>query len=245
MVAFRAYGPKLRSGAEDSGFDAWLKRVPYPIVDRWYAGNAKGVSYHEDHGEGYDPYKVGSSRGAGGLALWVDGRMVTSDTFVAHRMVEQTKDKTVFELDYEYPALAGEAPVKETKRITIGLGEPFFRSDSTFTRDGKPVAGLPVAIGITTHEGKAKATFDPEKRWMSCWEVIDGNGLGTGVVLGEDFEAEFQEVPKSGPDTGHALAVTKTNAEGVVSYWAGYGWERAGHFKTAADWETALTQKSK
>lgn len=245
LIAFRAYGPALRAGAEDSGFDAWLKRVPYPIIDRWYAGNAKGVSYHEDHGEGYDPYKVGSSRGAGGLALWIDGKMVTSDTFVAHRMVEQTKEKTVFELDYEYPAAAGEAPVKETKRITIGLGEPFFRSDSTFTRGSKPVSDLPVAIGITTHEGKAKAKFDPENRWMSCWEVIDGSGLGTGVVLGEGFEAELKETPSTGPDTGHAVALTKTDDAGVVSYWVGYGWERAGRFTTAADWEKALEEKSK
>jgi len=245
LIAFRAYGPALRADAVDSGIDCWLKRVPYPIIDRWYAANNKGVSYHQDHGEGYDPYHVGSSRGTGGLGLWVDGKMVTSDTFIAHRVLEQTKAKTVFELDYEYPAAAGGIPVKETKHFTIALGEPFYQVSSTFTRDGKPLAGLPVAIGITTHDGKAKATFDPAKRWMSCWEVIDGHDLGTGVVLGKGFEADFQELPKSGPDTGHALAVTKTNTDGVVSYWGGYGWERAGHFKTAADWETALNKKNK
>jgi hypothetical protein len=245
LIAFRAYGPALRAGKEDSGIDCWLKRVPYPIIDRWYAANNKGLPYHQDHGEGYDPYHVGSSRGTGGLALWVDGKMVTSDTFIAHRVLEQTKEKTVFELDYEYPAAAGEIPVKETKHFTITLGEPFYQVSSTFTLDGKPLAGLPVAIGITTHDGKAKVTFDPAKRWMSCWEVIDGYGLGTGVVLGKGFEADFQELPKSGPDTGHALAVTKTNADGVVSYWGGYGWEHAGHFNTAADWETTLTKKSK
>jgi len=245
LVAFRAYGPALRNAKENSGIDCWLKRVPYPIIDRWYAASKRGLPYHEDHGEGCDSYHVGSSRGTGGLALWVDGKMVTSLTYIAYRVLEQTKDKTVFELDYDYPAAAGEIPVKETKHFTIGLGEPFFQVSSTFTRDGKPLAGLPVAIGITTHDGKAKVTFDPAKRWMSCWEVIDGYGLGTGVVLGKGFEAEFQELPKSGPDTGHALAVTKTNADGVVSYWAGYGWERAGHFKTAADWETALNKKIK
>ena len=244
LIAFRAYGPALRAGAEDSGFDAWLKRVPYPIIDRWYAGNAKGISYHEDHGEGYDPYKVGSSRGAGGLALWVDGKMVTSDTFVAHRMIEQTKDKTVFELDYEYPAFDGKTPIKETKRITFVLGEPFFRSDSTFTRDGQPVPDLPVLIGLTTHEGKAKASFDPEDRWASCWEVIDGSGLGTGVVLAPGFESEAKEVPSSGPDTGHAALITKTDASGGVSYWAGYGWEKAGRYTTAAIWEKALEDKA-
>jgi len=242
-IAFRTYGPALRAGAEDSGFDAWLKRVPYPIINRWYGGHAKGISYHADHGEGYDPYHVGSSRGCGGLALWVDGQMVTSDTFVSHRVVEQSRERTVFELDYEYPSPSGQVPVKETKRVTIQLGEPFFRCDATFSRDGNPLAGQPVAIGITTHQGKAKATFDPESRWMSCWEVIDGSGLGTGVVLAERFAAEAKEIPSTGPDTGHALLITQTDAEGVVSYHAGYGWEKAGQFTTSADWQKSLENR--
>ena len=40
-IAFRAYGPKARKGAENSGIDCWLKRVEYPIIDKWYG---KGVS---------------------------------------------------------------------------------------------------------------------------------------------------------------------------------------------------------
>ena len=128
LIAFRTYGPALRAGAEDSGMDCWLKRVSYPILDRWYAGERKGFSYHKDHGEGYDPYHVGASRGCGGLALWKDGRMVTSDTFIAWRILEQTRERTVFELDYVYPADGAAVPISETKRITIRLGEPFFVS---------------------------------------------------------------------------------------------------------------------
>ncbi len=66
-IAFRAYGPALHDKAEDSGFDCWLKRVDYPIINKWYKENAAGKSYHKDYGEGYDPYKAGSSRGCGGV----------------------------------------------------------------------------------------------------------------------------------------------------------------------------------
>lgn len=243
FAAFRAYGPAIikTKGKEDSGIDCWLKRVPFPIINSWYAGK----SYHEDHGEGYDPYHVGASRGCGGTALWQNGAMVTSGPYVAYRVLEQTKERTVFELDYMYPADKGQSPIKEVRHITIGLGEPFFHAQSTFTRDGKPVADLPVVIGITTHDGKAKATFDPQKRWISCWEEIDQSGLGTGVVLDKGFDAETTEIQTHKRDASHALMITKTNAQGMVSYWAGYGWEKAGHYKTTADWEKALQEKSK
>ena len=35
-VAFRVYGPALRSGPEDSGIDVWCKRVARPVIDKWY-----------------------------------------------------------------------------------------------------------------------------------------------------------------------------------------------------------------
>ncbi|MCX6936569.1 MAG: DUF4861 family protein [Verrucomicrobia bacterium] len=246
QVAFRTYGPALRANPEDSGIDCWLKRVPYPILDLWYSGEKRGVSYHQDHGEGYDPYHVGSSRGCGGLALWRDEKMVLSDTYVAWRVIERSPERSVFELDYLYPATSGEAPIAETKRISIRLGEPFCRIEASFTRGGQAVADLAIAIGITTHDGKAKPTFDPQKRWMSCWEVIDKSGLGTGVVLGGSFKAaKLIEIKPQGPDTGHVLMITQTNASGVLSYWAGYGWEKAARYKTSADWEKALQNKAK
>jgi hypothetical protein len=66
-------GPSSGGEGQVSGVDAWLKKVPYSIIDKWYAGHIQGISYHEDHGEGYDPYHVGDSRGAGVTAIWVDG----------------------------------------------------------------------------------------------------------------------------------------------------------------------------
>ncbi len=245
VVAFRTYGPALRSAKEDSGIDCWLKRTPTPVIDRWYADHAKGISYHEDRGEGYDPYHVGSSRGCGGLGLWRDGRLVTSDTFTAWRIIEQGGQRCVFELDYVYPSTDGMPPVAETKRITLEAGRPFFQVEARFTQHGKPAAGLPVAIGVTTHDGKAAAKLDPEGRWASCWEVIDGQGLGTGALLGAGYTGEAREVRSSEPDAGHALLITRTNEAGIVTYEAGYGWQKAGRASSAAGWAGTVSQRSK
>ena len=244
QVAFRAYGPALRAGPEDSGIDCWSKRVPYPIIDRWYSGDKRGVSYHKDYGEGYDCYHVGSSRGCGGLALWRDEGMITSHAFVAWRVIERSPECSVFELDYLYPAASDTTPIAETKRISIRLGEPFCRVEARFTRAGQPVTDLAIAIGITTHDGKARATLRPENRWIACWETIDGEGMGTGVVLAPGFPMETREVKSATKDASHALLLTRTNAAGVISYHTGFAWTKAGRIHSPEEWAAQLDARA-
>ena len=154
LVAFRAYGPAIlkRKGSEGSGIDCWMKRVKYPIIDRWYAGELKGISYHKDTGEGCDLYHVGGSRGCGGVGIWKDEKLVLAGPFKEWKIVSRDPRKAVFELTYDYD-LAGTA-IHEVKRITIEFGKRLFRAESTFTEKGKP-ASLDIAVGITTHDGKA------------------------------------------------------------------------------------------
>jgi rhamnogalacturonyl hydrolase YesR len=242
LTAFRAYGPaikKIGSEGEDSGIDCWLKRVPYPIINKWYAGDPQGISYHQDHGEGYDAYSVGSSRGCGGLAIWKNGQMVRSGPYKNWKIIEQTPQKTVFELDYDYD-LEGEI-IHEVKRISIELGQRLFDVQSTFTKNGQPAA-LDIAIGITTHDGKATPTFDPKAGWMACWEKLDGFGLGTGVVIAPEKVVEMREIKSQKKYESHALLLTRTSATGQVNYRAGYGWEKAGTIKTSAEWQTFLAR---
>lgn len=50
-VAFRTYGPDAQrrieqnepGGTLSSGMDCWLKRVDYPIIDKWYKENEENV----------------------------------------------------------------------------------------------------------------------------------------------------------------------------------------------------------
>lgn len=241
LIAFRAYGPAIKTtkGTEDSGIDCWLKRVPYPIIDKWYALDKKGLPYHTDHGEGNDPYHVGATRGCGGLGIWQDGQMITSGPYKTWKIISREPQKTIFELTYDYN-VAG-AKIEEVKRITIELGQRLFRAESTFTRDGRPAA-LDIAIGITTHNGKAKPTFDPKHGWMSCWEKLEGYGLGTGVAIAPARVALMREVKSQKPDESHALLLTRTDGAGQVAYYAGYGWEKAGQINTPEKWTAYLNQ---
>lgn len=235
MVAFRVYGPALKNDHVDSGIDCWLKRVSYPILDAWY----KSGDYHEDHGEGCDPYHVGESRGCGGIALVKsDGGFQTAGTFTAWRILESTPTYAVFQLDYRY----GDSGIAETKTIRIDAGKRLFDVESCFTENGTPRV-FDVAVGISTHNGKAKTYFDTKEGWMACWEKLgrDG-GLGTGVVLPG---AEFREIPVNEKDQSHIWAFTKTDAQGKVAWRAGYGWSKSTPPQTLETWETCLRNAAK
>jgi hypothetical protein len=244
VVAFRAYGPAIRPagqpfkpGIEDSGVDCWAKRVPYPIVDKWYAGEQHGASYHQDHGEGLDLYNVGSSRGCGGTAIWKNGRMYLAGPFKSWQLISREREKSTFELSYEYE-VAGEK-ILEVKRVTIELGRQLFRSESTFTENGRPAA-LDIAVGVTTHEGRAKVTLNPAQGWMSCWEEIQGTGLGTGVAISPARITEMREYTTPDSMEQHALLLTHTDAAGKVVHFAGFGWTKAGKITTPEKWQDYL-----
>ena len=99
-IAFRTYGPALQATGEKAyGCDIWVKCVSEPIVDMRYKTEldpetrakiaelrktdpkaaqqlSESVSYHIDHGNGLDCYKVGPTLGGGATALVVDGEIV-------------------------------------------------------------------------------------------------------------------------------------------------------------------------
>lgn len=239
LVAFRMYGPALATDAVNSGVDCWLKRVGYPIVDKWYAEDQKGKSYHEDHGEGYDPYHVGASRGCGGLAVWEDGQMHPSNVFATWKVLENGPVRTAFELTYE-PWEVGGKRIEETTLVSIDLGSRLARFESTFRVDGR-TAPLTVAIGITTHDGAAETGSNADEGWIRCWETIDGSGLGTGVVLAPGFAGEVVEFTGAGSDDDHVAWIVTTGSDGRIAWYAGYGWERAGEIETAEEWERYLS----
>ncbi len=233
-VAFRAYGPALRKGNENGGVDCWLKRVDYPIIDKWYKQDKDGKPYHTDHGEGYDPYHVGSTLGCGGIGLWIDGELVTTETFTDYKVIQCEPAESIFELNYAWEHGGNE--YKLTKRMTIKLGDRLFKTEATFWKDGELAKNLPVAIGLSTHDGKAEVDHQMRKGWLACWETIDGSGLGTGVVMDPRSIEKFKRNEADEPDSSHVLFISRADKRGQVTWWSGYGWERAGEIKTDKDW---------
>ena len=253
QVAFRVYGPALRSGAEDSGIDVWCKRVRHPILDKWYEQDRLNkISYHKDNGEGYDGYHVGNTRGCGGVGLWVGGKLVTSDTYIAAEIIWTKPDIAEFRTVYEYPVKAGGKPVYEHRITRLRLGALFSEIETFFAntsgRGAKPIENFPheVAIGIVTQNKGARIKFDKEKGFASVHELLDGQGLGTAVIVPPPLFLRSVELPaadKAGKNA-QALVITRPNASGRVIYRTGFAWAGDGEITTAEQWLRFIAQQA-
>lgn len=239
-VAFRTYGPALRNKGVNSGIDCWLKRVDYPIINKWYKQAQEGMSYHEDHGEGLDNYHVGSSAGCGGTGIWLNGKRKHLDTFTAHKLIESTAERTVFELTYERE-IEG-VTYGEVKTFTIELGKRLFKVDSVFTQDGEPASKLPICIGVATHDSKGEAFSDQDKGWIAVWEAFGGSELGTAARIAPERINSIKIVDGKAKDDGHIFIITTTDENGKLSYEAGYGWKKAEEIRNKQDWIDYLNQ---
>ncbi|MFT6267652.1 MAG: hypothetical protein ACJAVV_000451, partial [Alphaproteobacteria bacterium] len=192
---------------------------------------SEGISYHKDHGEGLDNYHVGASAGCGSTALWLNQKRQALEAYNRYEILSSTADKTVFQLTYENE-IDGSV-YGETKKITIELGSRLYLTESTFTKDGQPAVNIPKAIGMTTHEGRAKASFDEQAGWLMTWETLGGFGLGTAVKVSPGSVVSVKILENADvKDYSHALLIVNTNALGSVSYASGYGWEAAGTITT-------------
>jgi hypothetical protein len=246
-VAFRTYGPNAEqlydkkdpNGTLSSGMDCWLKRVSYPIIDKWYGRhvNVKPFAYHTDIGEGYDPYHVGSSRGVGGTGVLDGEKLYYSRNFSSYKVLATGPIRTVFELTYA-PWDANGRRVTEKKIISLDLGSNMTRYEEHLSAD-QPLPNC--TIGLTLHEAKGEVQANRQAGWFRYWEKIDDSNLGTGVVVAPSYLTDYQDHRSAQKDDNQLYMVTKPQQNKVVFY-AGFGWQKSGQFATVAAWDAYLAE---
>ncbi|MCC9167688.1 DUF4861 domain-containing protein [Pontibacter harenae] len=248
-VAFRTYGPVAQQMVEDgtpggtltSGMDAWLKRVDYPIIDKWYKGYLSDpMFYHKDTGEGYDPYHVGASRGIGGIGVWADSTPYVSKNFTSYKKIAEGPIRTVFELTYA-PWSAKGTTVKETKRISLDLGSNLTRYEVELQSD-KPLPNI--TTGITLHDKKGEVNVNEDEGWFRYWEPMDDSSLGTGIVIAPASVQDSKVHKVQASDQSHLFVIGKAE-NNTLTYYAGFGWEKSGQFKSKQEWDNYLADFAK
>ncbi|NHZ99517.1 DUF4861 domain-containing protein [Massilia sp. CCM 8734] len=241
-LAHRTYGPALGApvpagGAKEvlvtSGLDIWFKRVPYPVVDRWY--NKGHDHYHKDEGEGMDMYNVGKTRGAGGTGVW-DGKLLyTGNNFTGWKVLANGPVRAIFELSYDSWD-AGGTPVSEVKRFTVDAGHYLDRIESTFTFAGK--AGIEVGVGLNktpTDKGQVPDIKIGNKApgiLMQWVEQASNGAMGTAVIL--------PSATGFGEDALNHLVLAPAASGKPLRYYAGAAWSRSGDIQSGQDWERYL-----
>ena len=238
-VAFRVYGPKCqelaeqgnRAGLISSGIDCWLKRVDYPIIDKWYKKAESGGSYHLDDGEGLDNFHVGKTRGCGGTAILSDGEYIVSQNFSEWKIIENSNSRSIFCLKYK-PIMVKGIPVSETKTITINKGDNYFRCDVAFESE---LSIDTLAIGLTLHDNKGVTDSSPDG-WITYWQPIDDSEIGMAAFVSKKDMLGSLKIENEGEALDHIwLFVNPKNNK--ATYYTGFGWKKSGQFASAEEWK--------
>lgn len=245
-VAFRTYGPVAQKMIEDgikggtlsSGIDAWLKRVDYPIINKWYHKelNTDG-SYHKDDGEGLDNFHVGISRGVGGIAKKVDTSYHISKNFISWKTLSTGPIRTSFVLTYADWDAAG-TEISEEKMISLDYGQNLSRFEITLKRTDT------ISAGLTLHKKEGQIGVNENQGWISYWEPHFDSELGTGIVVPENGMVGHDHYETSRKDESNLFAHIKAK-EGKAVYYAGFSWKKSGQFTTKSEWDAYLTTFSK
>jgi hypothetical protein len=242
-VAFRTYGPVAQKMTEDnvkggtltSGIDAWLKRVEYPIINKWYEKYTNGSgTYHKDTGEGLDNFHVGDSRGIGGIAVKVDSIYYVSKNFISWKTITTGPIRTSFVLTYADWDAAGNK-ITEVKHISLDYGN--FLSKFEISISGTKS----ISAGITLHDNNGKTEANLKAGWIDYWQPLDDSEVGTGIVFAKNTGINFENYLNPKKDLFNLYVNLKVKQDKVV-YYAGFGWKKQGEFTTKESWEKYLGQ---
>jgi unsaturated rhamnogalacturonyl hydrolase len=213
------------------------------------------MSYHKDHGEGLDAYKVGDARGCGGLGLWIDDKLVISDTYLSAEIIWTGPEVAEFHTVYQYPVKVEGKPVFEYRVTRLRLGERLCDITSTFTNQpGKrfrnKAAGMDfpheVAIGLSSQDKGAAVTLVGEKGIIAIYEPLAGKGFGTGVIVNPASVVRTTRLPAADKAGKHeqALVIVRPEEQGRVSYRAGFAWAADDDITTSSAWLQYLESKA-
>jgi unsaturated rhamnogalacturonyl hydrolase len=255
-IAHRTYGLALipAEGTISSGPDVWIKKNRGLIVDVMYATK----HYHEDNGEFMDDYRVGKSRGCGGVGIWDGQKLHVSSNYRNWKLITTGPIRSEFELTYDAWDAGNGRKVSETKRYSIDAGSWFTKAQSTFASDDKS----PLTIGVGLAERACPTNReefvgrDQNEGWMSYWQPEDQPKgiIGDAIILPKGSVKEFTNDDPDMPDSKKHAAVPQPTHEGYppirnllaittaevgkpFSYYFGACWDRSGDFTNHIQWE--------
>jgi rhamnogalacturonyl hydrolase YesR len=255
-IAHRAYGLALIPVEHtiSSAPDVWIKKDRRLIVDVMYATK----HYHDDNGEFMDDYRVGHSRGCGGLGIWDGKKLYTSSNYHNWKLITTGPVRSEFELTYDAWDAGNGRKVSETKRYTIDAGSWFTSAQSTFaSEDNSPLTiGVGLAERACPTNREEFVAHDQAEGWMSYWQPEDKPKgiIGVAMVLPKGAVNEFTNDAPDLPDSvvhgpvpqptheGYPairdmLAISQADVGKPFEYYFGACWDRSGDFTNHLQWE--------
>lgn len=257
--AYRVYGPALqRTGERSFGTDIWVKNTPDTVVYERYVkdmnGNIKGdkmdakvrdilTSFHLDHGNGLDPYRVGATLGLGAPSLMVGKNQVLPYCYKDYRILDNGPLRFTVELTYNPSTVGDMKNVVEHRIISLDKGSNF--NKMTVWYDGLTIP-TDFATGFPIHEEDTETkTF--AKDYVSYADPTDNvevnnSQVFVGVLFPEGIDHTYYQLfdKKHDGATGHALGLKRglKNLE-KYSYYFGAAWSKY-DVRSYAEWQIRI-----
>ncbi len=271
LVAFRAYGPALQANNERAfGYDVWTKyNTTEPVVEARYAAELnpetkaqiaelkkkdpeaakalyQSVSYHVDHGNGLDCYKVGPTLGGGTNALMVNDSIIYPWAYKTQEILDNGPLRFTVKLVYNPMTVKADSNVVETRLISLDSGSYMNKAVITFSNLSQVT---PVVTGLVLHQPESEAVVATEakKGYITYVDPTDNATAGNGLIfVGAAFPAPlvdakvvlFSEKEKNelrGGADGHVLAISDYTPGSDYTYYFGSAWSKAA-IQTAEQW---------
>jgi hypothetical protein len=270
--AYRLYGPALQASGERAfGYDVWTKSVDTLVVDARYhneldsqpivdslkaAGKADeaaeyyhSVSYHVDHGNGLDCYKVGPTLGGGTTALYQDGKIVYPYCYKHYEIVENGPLRFTVKLDYGKVAVGGDSVI-EHRILSALAGSRLNQCTVYYTGLSNPTQ---VVTGLVIHpENVDSMATNAAEKYIAYADLTDNVNNDNGVIyVGavcptmKEARAEYFSTKEAkterGDAAGHVLAVSDYEPGTMYEYYFGSSWSKGGMPSLLA-WEEYLAK---
>jgi len=172
-IAHRMFGKALETWQEEpltsSGVDVWVKRTRHLVVNDMY----HTMDLFNINGPAQDDYRVGKTRGCGGLGVWQDGKLYVSKNWRTCKIITTGPIRSEFELTYDAWD-AGGRKISETKRISIDAGSNMSRVESAFGSDNK--SPLIIGVGLAERPGENVIVSDGSPM-IDSWQSSTAKGL--------------------------------------------------------------------
>lgn len=270
-IAYRTFGPALqRKGERDFGYDVWVKRVPELVVEQRYATELdpfaqneiarlrrarkhaeaselyNSISYHVDHGNGLDCYKVGATLGCGTTALMQGDDLLYPYAWKEYEVLENGPLRFTVKLTYN-SLTVGKEQVVETRIISLERGSQLNKTTVSYAGLTKTT---PIATGLVIHPQHPNAyVLEPERGYIAYSDLTDNARNGNGVIyVGAVMPQKVKEATamtftdkeaKERGALGHALAISNYKPGTSYTYYWGAGWSKYG-FVLMEEWTQYL-----
>ena len=200
-------------------------------------------SFHLDHGNGLDPYRVGATLGLGAPSLMVGTQQYLPYCYKTYKILDNGPLRFTVELTYNPSTVGDMKNVVEHRIISLDKGSNF--NKMTVWYDGLTTP-TDFATGFPIHEEDTESkTF--AKDYVSYADPTDNievnnSQVYVGVLFPEGIDHTYYQLfdKKHDGATGHALGLKRGLKNGEkYSYYFGAAWSKY-DVRSYAEWQIRI-----